>query len=235
MSTYNEKDSIRQCIDDFFATGFVDEVIIVDNNAVEGTVDEVKKTKATLIHEAKQGYGHGFQRALSEAKGDLLVMCEPDATFLPADIEKFLAFSGNVDVVQGTRTVTVFIFEYANMGFFLKNGNYLVAKAIQFLFIRRAPHLSDCGCTFRLLSREAYEHVKPFFRCGGSAFGMELSLLCIRSGLRMCQIPIQYGKRVGQSSVTGSFRKTLAVGFTMIGMILYHFVEDLFRPIRAKD
>ena len=35
--TYNEKDSIRAAILDYFATGLVDEIIVVNNNAAAGT------------------------------------------------------------------------------------------------------------------------------------------------------------------------------------------------------
>ena len=44
FSTYNEKDSIKKCIDDLFKTNYVDEVIAVDNNAVKGTKEEILKT-----------------------------------------------------------------------------------------------------------------------------------------------------------------------------------------------
>ena len=30
--TYNEKDSIRQTIEDFFKSGLVDEIVVVNNN-----------------------------------------------------------------------------------------------------------------------------------------------------------------------------------------------------------
>jgi len=39
LPTNNEKDSIARGINDFFETGYVDEVIVVNNNAVEGTDD----------------------------------------------------------------------------------------------------------------------------------------------------------------------------------------------------
>ncbi len=41
LPTYNEKDSIRRCIEAFEATGVVDEIIVVNNNATPGTSDEV--------------------------------------------------------------------------------------------------------------------------------------------------------------------------------------------------
>ena len=31
--TFNEKDSIKAAIEDFFASGYVDEVIVINNNA----------------------------------------------------------------------------------------------------------------------------------------------------------------------------------------------------------
>ncbi len=40
--TYNEKDSIREAIDDFFSCEHVDEIIVVNNNAADGTDEQVK-------------------------------------------------------------------------------------------------------------------------------------------------------------------------------------------------
>ncbi len=44
LMTYAERDSIRAVIEGFFATGVVDEVLVVNNNAQEGTVEEVEQT-----------------------------------------------------------------------------------------------------------------------------------------------------------------------------------------------
>lgn len=41
--TYNERDSIRDAIESFFKTGYVDEIVVVNNNAIEGTTEEVAK------------------------------------------------------------------------------------------------------------------------------------------------------------------------------------------------
>ena len=104
LMTYAERDSIREVIDGFLATGYVDEVLVVDNNAQEGTAGEVAKTAARLVSEPQQGYGHATRRGLLEARGDLIVLAEPDGTFLPSDIAKLLVYSDECDVVFGTRT-----------------------------------------------------------------------------------------------------------------------------------
>ena len=67
LMTYAERDSIRAVIDGFFATGVVDEVVVVDNNAEPGTAEEVAATQARLVHEPRQGYGHATRRGLEEA------------------------------------------------------------------------------------------------------------------------------------------------------------------------
>lgn len=230
-STYREKDSIRKCVEDFFATGYVDEFVVVNNNAAPGTDDEVLATRAKLVHESKQGYGFGFQRALAESTGDLIVMVEPDGTFDARDLIKLLVYAEDMDVVQGSRTNATTILSNANMGMALKYGNYFVAKLAEFSYFGSSPSLSDCGCTYRVFRRKAYEHIRPFFREGGSAFGFELSLLVLRSDMKMCQIPVHYGERVGVSAVTGSFLKTCILGAQMVGLIVNHRVEECFRPV----
>jgi len=72
LMTYAERDSIRDVIERFFATGLVDEVLVIDNNAQPGTADEVAKTRARLVHEPQQGYGHATRRGLLEARGELM-------------------------------------------------------------------------------------------------------------------------------------------------------------------
>src|SRR5690348_11467641 len=99
LMTYAERDSIREVIESFLATGLVDEVLVVDNNAQPGTREEVGLTEARLVHEPQQGYGHATRRGLLEASGDLIVVAEPDGTFLAEDIIKLLVYSGECDVV----------------------------------------------------------------------------------------------------------------------------------------
>jgi len=216
--TFNEKDSIRDAIEDFFAEGHVDEIIVVNNNAAEGTSEEVAKTAAVEVMEPRQGYGAAIQRGLKEATGDLLIISEPDGTFLGRDVLKLLAYSEDFDVVLGTRTSKELIWHGANMGLFLKYGNVFVAKLTEFLF--NSTILTDVGCTMRLIRRNVYERIAPLFTSDGSDFGLETMLIIIKSGIPFMEVPLNYRQRVGQSSVTGSKAKALRLGLRMIGRVL---------------
>jgi glycosyltransferase involved in cell wall biosynthesis len=218
LMTYAERDSIRGVIDGFFATGLVDEVVVVDNNAEPGTADEVALTEARLVHEARQGYGHATRRGLLEARGELVVLAEPDGTFLPEDLMKLLVYSDECDVVFGTRTTRELIWLGANMSWFLRWGNWAVAKLIEVLF--DTSHLSDVGCTYRLLRSDVAAHVAGNLTVGGSHAGAEIILLTVTSGARFVEVPVNYLPRVGVSSVTGDPRAAVDVGLRMILLIL---------------
>jgi glycosyltransferase involved in cell wall biosynthesis len=220
MPTYNEKDSIRTAILDFRGSGFVDEVVVVNNNAAAGTDEEARAGGAVLVHEARQGYGHAIRRGLREATGDYVVVAEPDGTFTGRDVVKLLAYAEDCDVVYGTRTHREFIWAGANMGRFLKWGNYFVAKLMEFSF--NTSNLSDVGCTMRLLSRRALLEMEPHFTIGGSAFGVEMMLISVVRGLHVVQVPVNYTRRVGRSSVTGDPVKSVALGLWMIWLIVDH-------------
>lgn len=226
LPTYREKKSIRKSINEFFETGIVDEVIVVNNNAEAGTSEEVAKTRAREIFEERQGYGWAIRRGLEEAKGDIIVVSEPDGTFLGRDIFKLLAYADDFDVVFGTRTSKELVWEGANMGIFLKWGNWAVAKLMEFLF--NTIELTDVGCTMRLLKRRALAKISPYFSIGGNYFGPEMMLLTVEKKIKFIQIPVNYKKRVGESSVTGDFWKAFILGIQMIGLILFFRVRTVF-------
>src|SRR5207237_8651621 len=166
LMTYAERASIRRVIEGFLDTGLVDEVLVVDNNSQAGTVEEVESTDARLVPEPQQGYGHAIRRGFDEASGDLIVLAEPDGTFLPEDLIKLLTYSAECGAVFGTRTTRELIWRGANMGWFLKWGNWAVAKLIEALF--NTSHLSDVGCTYRAFHRQLAHELAASMRVGGS-------------------------------------------------------------------
>ena len=232
LPTYNEKDSIYRSIQELFETEVVDEVVVVNNNAAPGTSEEVARTAAREVFEPRQGYGYAIQRGLREASGDYLVVSEPDGTFLGRDIFKLLAFADDFDVVYGSRTARMLIWRGANMGLFLRWGNWAVAKMVEFLF--NSTNLTDVGCTMRLLRRPALQTIQPYFTIGGSAFGPEMMVLSVIHGLKIIQVPVNYLPRVGESSVTGDMRKAFALGMLMIGLVLRYRLASWVRPRTSR-
>ena len=215
--TYNEKDSIRAATFDYLNAGLADEVIIVNNNAAPGTSEEIAGTGAREIFEPKQGYGHALLCGIDHCDADLIILSEPDGTFSGNDLIKLLAYSDDVPVVFGTRTSREFIWAGANMGRFLRWGNWAVAKMTELLF--NTTILTDMGCTYRLFHREAIKLLRPHLTIGGSHFGPQLLMEVIAHGIPFIEIAVNYRSRVGESSVTGDFWKAFGLGLRMIALV----------------
>lgn len=227
IPTYNEAQSIRSIIDGFFATGLVDEVVVVDNNALGNTKEEVGKTQARLVHEPRQGYGNAIMRGLLEAHGDLIIMTEADGTFRPSDIEKFLSYSLDFEAVLGTRTSRAAIYSGAFMPFPVRFGNWLWAKIIEVLF--NGPVLTDVGCTYKLVNRKLLEEIKKYFHYsrGDGTFSPELMIWLLQHNKKIIEIPIIYQERIGQSGYTGSIIKAAKLGLKMLPVIFkYRFKKN---------
>jgi len=214
LPTYNEHLSIAACIRGFESLGIVDEILVVNNNAHPDTSGEVALTTAREVLETTQGYGAAIRRGFAETRSfDLVCVCEPDGTFDPADLLKLLPYTHDVDVVFGSRTTQALILSGANMGWFLKWGNWAVAKLVEVLY--NTVFLSDVGCTYRVIHREALDRLEPKFGIDGSSFGLEMMLHVARERLSFVQVPVKYQERVGESSVTGSFWKAWTLGWQM--------------------
>ena len=218
LPTFNEKDSIRKVIHDFEELGIVDEIIVVNNNASAGTSEEVRDTSAVEIFEKVQGYGSAIIRGYKEATGDLILLCEPDDTFIAKDIYKFLSYSEDVDIIYGTRTYKELIWSGANMGWFLRVGNWAVAKLLEILF--NTNTLTDVGCTYRLVSKKAIQELLPLFRVKSNFFGPEMMVRSYLKKYKCIQIPVVYKERIGLSSVTGNLKKAFILGTKMIFLII---------------
>jgi len=218
LPAYNEEQYIRAAVEDFLSTGMVDEVVVVDNNSRDRTADEAARTSARIVRETAQGYGHALRRGLMEASSDLIILAEPDGTFVGRDIVKLLAYADDFDMVCGTRTTRELIWEQANMGWFLRVGNWAVAKMVQVLY--GGPSLTDCGCTMRLIHRTALARIANDLTVGGSHFLPEMVIAGLKRGLKVIEVPVNYRGRVGESKITGSLKGTLRTGTNMIRLIL---------------
>jgi len=215
---YNEQDNIADAVQDFFRVGVVDEILVVDNNYKDLTAERAAAAGARVETETRQGYGAALQRGLREATGEFIILAEPDGTFVGTDVIKLLAYASDFDMVCGTRTTRELIWAEANMGWFLRMGNIVVAKMVEYLF--NGPSLSDCGCTLRLINRQALQRILDKLTVTASHFLPEMVILALQNGLRVIEIPVNYRGRIGESKITGNLKGAIRTGANMIRLIL---------------
>lgn len=219
IPAYNEEDGIAKVVKDF-SKSFVDEVIVVDNNCTDRTPEIAKKAGAKVVKQPLQGYGNALMKGMQVAKGDLVFLTESDSTFYGDDMLALLEHVEDADMVLGTRTEKELIEEGAKMDWFLLYGNIFIAKLIQLRFLGRAK-ISDVGCTFRVIRREALDKIINQFTIGGSAFSPEMIVVALKNKLKVLEVPVRYRARIGQSKITANKMKSFKVGLRMLKVVFF--------------
>ena len=223
MPAYNEEEYIGNAVKDFKKLKYVDEIVVVNNNSTDRTEEIAKKAGARVVKEERQGYGFACRRAMEEAKGFYIVLVEPDGTFDPEDILKFLAYSKDFDFVLGTRTTKELIWKGSNMDSFLRWGNWFLSKMLEWLY--NGPHLSDVGCTYRLIKRPYLGKIQGSFTVGGSHFSPEMMILALKNNIKTIEVPVNYRPRKGESKITGEKPKAFKLGLRMIKLIISYLFK----------
>ncbi len=101
---------------------------------------------------------------------------------------------------------------------------------MEFLF--DTTSLTDVGCTVRCIRRDVLRRLEPFFTVDGSFFGPEMMVLSILMKRKIIQIPVNYTRRVGTSSVTGNTWVAFRLGLRMIQLILDYRIRSWLAPSR---
>jgi glycosyltransferase involved in cell wall biosynthesis len=91
IPTLNEAGNIREAlrtIDRELA--YPKEIIVVDGNSTDGTLEIVKDSNCRLIIEPRRGYGVALRTGMKHAKGDVVVMVDGDGTYEVKHINRLL-------------------------------------------------------------------------------------------------------------------------------------------------
>ena len=236
IPTFNEELSIGKVVKDFKKQPFVKSIIVIDNNSDDKTVQIAKNAGATVItKEENKGYSHSFVMGLKEAlKTDCNVIgaTEADGTYNAYDIHKMIPYLDNTDMVIGTRQNQI-ITEKGNQNSIVHVwGNFFLGKLIQIKYFNLhhtgIVNLTDVGCVYRLVRKDALEKIIDELTypnsdtpIGGIGIGLYLTMLGIEKDLRIIEIPLTFNKRIGKSKIeSNKFPKAMKVGFKFLWLIL---------------
>ncbi|MDP3888618.1 MAG: glycosyltransferase family 2 protein [bacterium] len=99
---FNSQNDIKDCLNKIFDSSYTPlEVIVVDNHSTDGTCESVKKNfpKVKLIESKKNlGYTGGNNLGAKLAKGEYLVIVNPDTRVSKSWLEPLILASGQKDI-----------------------------------------------------------------------------------------------------------------------------------------
>lgn len=220
VPAYNEEQTIAEVVRDFLAQAPVDRVLVVDNNCRDRTAERARRAGAEVVEESAPGYGCAIRGGLDHAVktgASICVVTEADGSFSGRDAWKLLHYLEDCHMVLGTRTTRQMVEQGANMDKHLRWGNVIMAKLLEaFWYLPHEPRLTDVGCSYRALWADTWRTIRAGTREAGPAFSPEMICAAYQRGLRVIEVPVHYGERLGgESKHSDSFTK---VAKTALGM-----------------
>lgn len=185
--------------------------IVVDNGSTDGSGDLARSLGATVVEEARRGFGAACFAGLQAATAPVVAFCDADGSFelgqLPLVTGPVLA--GDADMVLGARRPTA-------RGAWPLHAR-LANQALALELRRRAGlRLTDIG-PMRAAGREALLALDLVDRRSG--WPLEMVLKAVMAGWRLSEVEVRYSPRVGRSKVTGTVRGTARAVKDMAGAL----------------
>ncbi|WP_299396539.1 glycosyltransferase family 2 protein [uncultured Gelidibacter sp.] len=216
IPAYNEADSIGLVIKDI--PEIVDEVIVVNNNSTDSTVEVAQNAGATVLTQPEMGYGHAclmgmsYVASLSE-KPDIIVFMDGDYSDYPEELTKIIQpiLEDNIDFVVGARVKH--LQEKGSMTPQQHFGNWLATFLMRILF---GAKFTDLG-PFRAIKYQKLLDLHMQDKTYG--WTVEMQLKALRQNLSYVEVPVKYKKRIGVSKVSGTIKGTIFAGVKILGWI----------------
>lgn len=189
IPTLNEAGSILEAITTIERElHYPKEIIVVDGNSTDGTIQIVKDTNCKLIIEPRRGYGIALRTGFKHAKGDIVVMVDGDGTYEFRHINRLLEKMQETDaeLVLATRMYD----PNKAMGLMNFIGNKVITFCYDFFY---KQFLSDTQSGFRVISRSAIE--KSDFHMDDMAFATEMLVEFAKKGFKMIEVHSTYKSR----------------------------------------
>lgn len=192
MGTYNEESAIQTVLADIAAvTEGQADVICVDSSS-DRTPELAHDLGATVIRQAPQGYGIALRSALRASTRPVIVTIDCDDTYPIDQLPDFLsAINYGYDVVSGDRLAG----GASAMPRLNRYGNAIFARLASILMGHR---VNDTTTGMRAYRRDVIESIDWTENTGLSA---ELLIRPIMRGYRVCELPIDYRDRIGETTL----------------------------------
>lgn len=208
----NEEAAIGQVVTSVIAK--VDRVIVADNGSTDDTASRARAAGADVVHVPEAGYGRACLAGVAAAdKADILVFMDGDSADDPEDLDALLdpIRTGTADLVIGSRAIGDV--ETGALTLPQRLGNALATRLMRWFW---GGDFKDLG-PFRAIRRSAYERLE--MQAPTYGWTVEMQVRALKRGLRCCEVPVRYRRRIGTSKISGTIRGVVLAGTYILGTI----------------
>ncbi len=216
IPAFNEADSIAAVINEI--PNSVVEVIVVNNNSTDNTVQNAESAGATVLTENRKGYGYACLKGMDYIakqpnSPDIIVFLDGDYSDYPEDLTKIVApiIHDKMDMVIGARVKE--LREQGSMTPQQIFGNWLATFLMKLFF---QATFTDLG-PFRAIKYTQLLALQMKDKTYG--WTVEMQLKALKKKLKYTEIPVRYKRRIGVSKVSGTVKGSIFAGIKILGWI----------------
>jgi len=198
---------------------WIDEVIIVDGNSTDDTVEVAKSVRpdVTIIYQNGKGKGNAIIGGIEAATSDVVVLLDADGSTDPADIPRFVAaLRTGADFAKGTRFVMGG--GSADLTLLRRFGSRAFASFVNRLF---GSTYTDVLYGYNAFWRRCMRDLN--IDCDGFEVEPLLAIRALRSNIRVVEVPSFEPKRLSGTSKLHAARD----GMRILRMILGEWIRPM--------
>lgn len=220
IPAFNEEKSIGKVVTDI-PRDLVANVIVVNNNSTDNTVQVASDAGAIVLDEPRKGYGWACLKGIEKSKElntEIVVFLDGDYSDYPEEIIDVVRpiLEQDCDMVIGSRVLGKR--EKGSLTPQQVFGNWLATRLMRIFYRAR---FSDLG-PFRAIKAESLEQLKMSDKTYG--WTIEMQIKAAKHKMKFTEVPVKYRKRIGVSKVSGTVKGTILAGYKIIGAIFkYRF------------
>ena len=177
-------------------SGTSGEVVVVDNGSTDRSVELAEGAGARVVHEPRRGYGAALRRGFAEARGEWLVMGDCDDTYEFGELDALIQpLAEGYDLSVGNRFAGGIA-----PGAMTWSHRYIGTPAISFMLrMFTGLKVGDSQCGLRAFTRDALDRLE--LKTDGMELASEMILKAARRGMKVADIPVPYGERLGEAKL----------------------------------
>jgi len=192
--------------------GLYEQIIVADNGSGDRTAEIARSAGAFVVTEPRRGYGAACLCAMASLPpdADIVVFMDADSSDDPREAASLLEpiLNGRADFVLGSRTLGKA--EKGSLQPHQVFGNKLATFLIRLLFGQRYTDLGP----FRAIRLDALRRLDMRDRNYG--WTIEMQIKAVLQKLRIEEVPVSYGRRIGVSKVSGNPKASVLAGMKIL-------------------
>ncbi|MBI3007943.1 MAG: glycosyltransferase [Candidatus Omnitrophica bacterium] len=200
----------------------VDEILVIDGNSTDGTIEIVKGMGYRLLMQSRKGLGNAIQEGIKNTNGEIIIIVDADGSHETRDIPKLVEkIKEGYDLVVGSRYISgpglrgLF---WCNRQSSSYDDTFIreLGNRIFTYLCRKIYHLEvhDILMGFKAFRREIFKKIN--LAESGQQFDAEIIIKAQKAGFKIGEVPTTEHKRTyGKSKLSVPYH-----GFKVLWVVI---------------